>query len=539
MYVANVPRRIFLPFFVAALCAGPFPFVPLQESDAPWHLALGRLILQHGIPHTNLLSWKFAATPWYPVSWLYEALCAVLPEPGGIQLVTCALILCALLTLTLACAREGPAWIVPAIALLLVPRCVPRPHVATWLALGLALWLGPGSTRSRLACAALLAVLANFHPGAVFAGFVLAAHAVEAFLFERRKVELLVALAALASIFANPGAPAYLIDNLHVAQAIRIREMEPASWPADAAFFVLALLSLVAGAARIRQRPALFVSAVVMTILGLRANRETQDAYFVYAPILAGALVRLPGRAPALGAVACALLAIASHHHEQAWPQLRFSTHWNPASLPVRAADYARANHLDGPQFNGIREGGYLAWAGIPPLFDGRIQAVPPTAWHEVLEAEKAPASFDAYLRRIGAEWAISTRLKEHTSGFGLLHANPGWALVYWDDLDELYVRRDLPKHAALIARDEFRLFHPWGEIVGSVEKLGRSELPALLDEVSRYGRTTAADPFALLVGCAVLVRLREDPRAACALALDRGAPRQLVEKALRLQAAP
>jgi len=116
-------RKIAVPFACALLLAGPFCFAPVSDSDSGWHVAVGRLILHAGIPRTNALSWKWGDHPWYPTSWLYDVLCAALGTALGLQLLTFALLSLALLALAFACES---AWIVPAVALLLVPRLVPR-----------------------------------------------------------------------------------------------------------------------------------------------------------------------------------------------------------------------------------------------------------------------------------------------------------------------------------------------------------------------------------------------------------------------------
>ena len=80
----------------------------------------------------------------------------------------------------------------------------PRPHVASWALLAAVLALAPRDTRWRGLCVALVAVGGNLHAGAVFAAFVLALHALEAFWRTRRRAEL--AIAACAGLFEKPSA---------------------------------------------------------------------------------------------------------------------------------------------------------------------------------------------------------------------------------------------------------------------------------------------------------------------------------------------
>src|SRR5437868_9696678 len=132
--------------------------------------------------------------------------------------------------------------------------------------------------------------------------------------------------------------------------------MEPPHLPEDLAFFLLAPIAIAIAA--LQKRWALLASAVALGVLGLRANREAYDAQLVFAPILALGISRLPR--PALGAAACAVLAIATHRLDRDLVALRLGPRWNDRALPVRAAAYA--NGLE-KGFNGLRDGGWLAYA--------------------------------------------------------------------------------------------------------------------------------------------------------------------------------
>ncbi len=104
-------------------------------------------------------------------------------------------------------------------------------------------------------------------------------------------------------------------------------------------------------------------------------------------------------------------------------------------------------------------------------------------------------------------------------SGKSLLD-RPGWALVYWDDVDELWLRRDAPEKAKLLlAQLEYRHFLPRGSVVRSVAQTPPAELPAYAAEVARYEETTGDDPFAAVVRCALAARLHLGGEAECSRA--------------------
>src|SRR5439155_170838 len=290
--------KLTLPLVCALALAGPFCFAALSDSDAGWHVAVGRLILHGAFPRTNALSWKWGDHPWYPTSWVFDVLCAGAGTAAGLQVLVFAFLALTCFALSFAC--ETAPWIVPGVALLLVPRLVPRPHVASWALLAGVLALGPRSTRARAVSVALVALGGNLHSGAACAALVLGLECLEAWPRSRRGVELWLAAAAAAALLANPGMlfnARYLLEHLlHVSDVIQLREFEPPSFAARPAFYALLPLALLFAVQRRRERPALLVANVVFAALGLRALRMVAEAHIVWAPALAWALGRIPRR---------------------------------------------------------------------------------------------------------------------------------------------------------------------------------------------------------------------------------------------------
>ena len=538
-------RKLTLPLVCALALAGPFCFAALSDSDAGWHVAVGRLILHGAFPRTNALSWKWGDHPWYPTSWVFDVLCAGAGTAAGLQVLVFAFLALTCFALSFAC--ETAPWIVPGVALLLVPRLVPRPHVASWALLAGVLALGPRSTRARAVSVALVALGGNLHSGAAFAAFVLGLECLEAWTRSRRGVELWLAAAAAAALLANPGMlfnARYLLEHLlHVSDVIQLREFEPPSFAARPAFYALLPLALLFAVQRRRERPALLVANVVFAALGLRALRMVAEAHIVWAPTLAWALARIPRRLLAPAALGAAILAGFSLRLDRTALSLRISPSWNASLLPVRAAKFLDDHGISRSGFNAFRDGGYLEMArsGVPTFVDSRVQAIPDEAWRALQEAEQSRRGFQAYLGSMGCEWAIATRVPERLGGYRLLDG-PQWALVYWDEASEVFVRRDVARFAAMREALEYRRFRPYGAIVGAVEKLDRSALLELLGEIDRFERTSPGDPFALLDRCAALTRLQAHDRVQACDAAQASAPAPiagLVAKARQLRAAP
>ena len=531
LHLAAVRRStIALPFACALAIAAPFIFQLPAETDAGWHIALGRRVLASGVPRTNALSWKFAATPWYDTSWLWDLLSALvqgartdaLPQ----ELLTLAFLAVTLWLLAVACAREGSAWVLPAVALLLVPRTVPRPLLASWAVLAAA--LAARSRRERALAVVAVALGSNFHTGAAFGAFVLGLSCLEAFWRERRWEDLALGALAGLALLANPGGaqtPEILFSHLSIGEVVKLREFEPPAWANEPGLFVVLPLAVLLAAFRFRARPALLAATLVFAAFALRTQRMVYEAELVFTPTLAFGLSLVPLRA-ARGALAAAgaVLALLSHGLQRTTPRL--STSWDERALPVRAARFISAHGLGPPFFNGLRDGGYLDLVLGTSFFDGREFAVPPAALRDWQEAEKSPAAFQAWLRSMDIEWAIATRLRERLGGYRLIDG-PGWALVYWDATSEVYVRRDVPRLAGLLPL-EYRFLRPSGANVAA---------PGIFAEFDRFEQGSPGDATAALLRCAAASRQGQPGAAAlCDGALSRGADPAQVAKARALR---
>ncbi len=508
--------------FAGALVAGVACFVPIGDSDAGWHLALGRLIAQHGLPSTNALAWTARDVPWYDTSWLWDlASYALTARFGliGLQGLTFVAFGLALWALGWACEKADPgrgAWLVPAIALLLVPRLTVRPHVATWtgFAAVLALCLASerGGWRWRAACIPVIAFAGNLHSGAPFAAGLLGLWCAQAFSRRSDLREAAIAAGGVLALCANPGLTfnlRSLVWHLRVQELVVIGEYLPPHPLVEPAFYLLLPLALLLAWRVRRERPAVLASVVLFAALGLKAQRMVYEFEILIAPLLATGLAQVRARhgvrLQAAVVLLATLLAGASHRR---LPATRLAPEWDPQKLPVRAVAFATQQGIDGRLFNAYDDGGFLEWAqpGTPAFVDGRVQCFPAEFFRRFYSASHSPRDFQAWLRELDVEWAMPRRTSPWLSGRDLLHG-PEWALVYWDNLNEVLLRRDVPRFAARIERLEYRHFRPTGLVVGNVAATPVAEVPALLAELDRFAQTTPGDPLALVVRCAALSR--------------------------------
>jgi tetratricopeptide (TPR) repeat protein len=133
----------------------------------------------------------------------------------------------------------------------------------------------------------------------------------------------------------------------------------------------------------------------------------------------------------------------------------------NDLFLPERALRYLDSAGIEGRLFNTFHWGGYLAWRDFPkrvPIIDGRGYVAPDLLW-DIRFARENAGLLEDLRRRYGFDVAVLAyppRGQAEANAF----TPPNWALVYWDDVALVYVRRT-PRLAALIERDEYRHVEP------------------------------------------------------------------------------
>jgi hypothetical protein len=116
-----------------------------------------------------------------------------------------------------------------------------------------------------------------------------------------------------------------------------------------------------------------------------------------------------------------------------------------PRHYPQGAVAYATSHHLHRRAANTLSYGGYLMWSGWPGFLvevDGRNDTV--YSAHYVIacyQAEHDAATFVRARRADGVDWVLAGTGEAASHAF-LLY-DPAWALVYFSDAGNIYVRRD------------------------------------------------------------------------------------------------
>jgi hypothetical protein len=115
-----------------------------------------------------------------------------------------------------------------------------------------------------------------------------------------------------------------------------------------------------------------------------------------------------------------------------------------PQFFSAAAVDFIKRVGLEGPVFNSLNLGGYLAWTLYPQVRtfqDSRLQAYPPEHLRRIIAASRSQQEWDALVADV--DWAvISVPRPNQMSGHGRFPASD-WATVFQDQAMEIVVRRN------------------------------------------------------------------------------------------------
>jgi hypothetical protein len=525
-----------LSFLTAVAATGVFCFQPLDETDAGWHLSLGRIIMSHGLPSTNSLAWTQGDHPFYATSWLFDVACyGAMHALGmlGLQLFTFLLIALTLGLVTVAGSRVSQhGWWVPlTIAWLVVPRVTPRPHMVSWalLAACLALCLPAlqAGWKQRAAVIPLIAIGSNCHAGAMFTSIALGAFCADAALRERKWVrEAAIAALGFAALTVNPGGPynvIYVLTHLSLYKIVPIKELQTPALTDLPAFWILIIPAVALAWLNREKERAMVLNTAGFALMGAFAARLAFKFDLVAAVPLAAGVERLAPRTRRLAIAAFMVLAFSTNIFR--YTELHLAPEWDAHVNPVRALAFIRANGLNGRYYNSFNDGGFLAWEApdLPIFQDGRALAYSHEFFVNQLKCEHDPECFDALLRQLGVEWALTTSTNNALTGDGLLQG-PGWALVYWDDYNELRVRRDIPRLQPLLAQ-EFMHLRPdrdFAAIFADLRHAPDDEAARAKTELERLEQAGVATELRPLVECALAQREPAVDASACVAARQR-----------------
>jgi hypothetical protein len=471
-------------WFLAALSlvlAANVMFSRYLFADSFYDLYAGRYVVQHGMPHQDVVTVAAHGTSWIDQQWLAQVLYYGAWAAGGYR---------ALAALSAALVTSGFA----VLALLMLRRGVPPPRVFAWTLAAFAVCMGNTGIRAQsfaYPCFALtlwlivadgraprlrgrtwliipvLVLWANTHGSVLLGAGLVVIYAgyrvVKAWPGPAPGAVcgyLALGAAAAATVVCTPYGIAVLgyyrrftgnpVLAHNIVEWARPSPLDPFSW----AFFLLVLGTVIAVTVAWRRgtRPDPILLGLAVLLLTLAATAVRDQAWFAFGGSLLAADVLArsgSGRGPAFGAAfrramagSLAVLALTGLGVLAVTPDSQFDS-----EIPQRAINLAAALAAKNPAARVLGDD----WAGTPMLwlhpamfgrvaFDIRV---------EQYSSQQISAYFDFLFVR-GPRWQrvmsgyqiVAVSRREHARLANALGRLPGWRVVYQDHDGLVLLRR-------------------------------------------------------------------------------------------------
>jgi hypothetical protein len=506
------PAPAAVPFWIlmAPLLAfaAVMSYFQICSHDLWWHLKTGEWIWQqHRFPQGDPFSYTAAGQPWIAHEWLFGLLSHLAWRAVGLAglIGIKALLVATLLALTAWTARARGATAGMTVMALSAAftisrqRFDERPELIS-LCLAVCFLLIQAKCRERPRILLLLPVLqllwANLHGGTALLGWGLAGALFLDQVWQLHKhgipwprllshQELRSHLEALAGVIAMSFANPYTFRTLtygmmRAGSPLNIEEFQSLAarmrlGPDNAITLLIAYAALLVALFVLRRRQVRLFEWLLLPallILSLSFFRFRSLFAVLLAPSLAFQLSqgkwlgRLRWWIPAL-ASAVLLLAIGTANFKAY--AYRFGAGIHDGILPVDAAEFVKSSGISGRMFNEYDFGGYLIWRLAPEFkvfIDGREDVyVQAGVAGEYSGRFRSRAAWQELVAKYGIDFAVvgypqSPPLSPELSLEKLAFPRSEWALVYFDDLAVIYVRRN-GKNDEVIKRREVKTVQP------------------------------------------------------------------------------
>ena len=483
-------------------------FCEITSLDVWWHLKTGEWILQHKtVPQLDPFSFSAEGRPWIAHEWLFGLVVFLVQKAAGMNglIILKAFLMAALFALSAWTARARAA--TPGMTALVLAACYEvarlrfseRPELFS-LPMAVAFLLVYEKSSQRRALLLLLPCLqlvwVNVHGGTALLGWALTG----AFLLDmawqlrmsgsswprlRRARDFQWCLGALAAVvaisFASPNPYRNLAYGLLRAESpLNIQEFQSlpeavALGPSFSAMLFLAFALLLATLFFVQPRRVKMYEWLLFPLLLALAVyffRFRSLFVFLLAPTLASLLSqgKIFGRIrwwlPGVASLALFIHIAATESNSYAY---RFGAGVHAGVLPVAATEFVRENRLSGRMFNSYGLGGYLIWNLFPDLrvfIDGREDVyVQPGVAAEYMGAFRSGQNWRDLVNRHGIDLAMLDYPEEppaspEMSLEQLAFPRSEWALVYFDDVSVIYLRR-ISRFEEVIRNHEIRFVQP------------------------------------------------------------------------------
>lgn len=525
-YKMLINNRFFLPFllltavFISAI-------TKISDLDAWIHLTMGRLIWTlKGLPDTEPFVYTMLDKPFSYSSWLFGLmyyLAYLMGNVQGVILLKAASVTVAFFILLRDAMRPYKNVMVSVAVLTIVfiiarHRFVERPDTFLMVFLALSIYVINAfvyeEKRYIYALPIIHMLWANSHSSinlmfVPFSAFLISG-LLQRFEFingigitptmsQRQMRTILIIFAACFA--ATLISPYFLNQYVFGAQFLRsdwfkqeILELKPPTWSTFKGhylFMVGVVLSFMLTPKRFHMAHAIML--LPFAILSLTAIRFIFLFAVVSGPIVArnisgwmampemkarisrgnGIVEKILAGATAIGILASAVFMIV--RGAPLWDQKKeFGFGIDRSVLPEGALKYMDSKGIKGRIFNVFQWGQYISWRDFPGrsvFIDGRGYF--PAELLESLDVVRhRPALLDKLHSEYGFEAVLLQYPIDSTGASRLnydrdsLFSHPDWALVYWDDVSLLYLRRGGP-YDSVIKRDEYKFIKPANNIEG------------------------------------------------------------------------
>ena len=507
---ARLPRAVLLAALLAGAILGAFQ---IANTSIGWHLASGRYIIEHrSFLRADPFTFTAFGTPWIDHEWLFQVTVATADALGGAPLLVLfrmAIVATLAGLLLVIGVRNGLS---PTVALVLSVLCVAgarprfflRPELVTLVVVPAVVWLYLSRTQRRSwwwlgALGALVVLGVNAHGGVLVLPFLigglLASRTFQMILAARwswpefssgAAAAAVCGLAVLANpygwrLYVVPFRLAHLVGQPHIPNPEWVAPT-PMAWPS----LYVAMVAAVAVMALKERRAEPWALVGMTSVLALRHVRNL-GLFFVLLPLaVAPSLARWralaeqadrPGLVARRQRVLAIVLALVLTVALAAAPRPRFGFVFAEDYYPEAACSFLDRERLPaGKLYNDVRFGGYLINRYCPPrtvFLDDRNEIHEPllrTFWE--IFARSDVKAWNALLAGYGIDTALvryhpTTRVRTPEGedlgerGFSALwFPARDWALVYWDDVAMVLVRRNAAS-PELLERCEYRVLRP------------------------------------------------------------------------------
>jgi len=472
----TAPARQRLLWLVPAIAFGATLFFRIASADVWWHVRTGRWIVEHrSIPVLDPFSHTMANGPWRYTDALAQVLYHFAYESAGVAGLTvlhAAIGVAIALTLgRLAGASVGASSLVIGLwgASSLAAMAM-KPQGFSYLSFALLLWIlkraDEGKPGALYFLPLLFAVWGNLHRAGTLGLLALGAYGL-VWLFsagKRRPLALPAVGVGLLSTLAltlNSGGVFYLLSGFGIttrSDFIVLSDWQPLSFAmlVERHLAIAPLLLLWLGG-RFRPKPRR-LDAELLIVLGT-AILTVRTGRFM--PFFATALAAGAGRGAeallewtqpyvrrSLSEAAGILLGVAILAF--AYTTLLPPSHWGvgivESRVPTRVASFLAEHPPGGKMWNSFNLGGYLLFALAPEqkvFIDGRNDTVYEGPFFaETLRAPRDPTILAKQIAEYDVGYVVAQHADLGGRGLAALATDPGWELVYWDDVAAVFVDR-------------------------------------------------------------------------------------------------